>query len=144
MVGTATSRHPDGWGWGWEQTVAAVAVLDCSLGLGRGVHLLTRFWLAKSVFCARLLLCPFLIFSSLPLCAGQGTFGKVKLAQNTESGIEYAIKILDKSDIKANELTVNVRREVRMPGRKHAGGWDVGRSPVGHLHVWCSALRARR
>eukprot|EP00170_Pyropia_yezoensis_P004126 contig_17018_g4137 len=42
---------------------------------------------------------------------GQGTFGKVKLAQNTESGIEYAIKILDKSDIKANELTVNVRRE---------------------------------
>ncbi|KAK1860871.1 hypothetical protein I4F81_003457 [Pyropia yezoensis] len=46
------------------------------------------------------------------LCAGQGTFGKVKLAQNTESGIEYAIKILDKSDIKANELTVNVRREI--------------------------------
>jgi len=37
----------------------------------------------------------------------------VKLAEHTESGIEYAIKILDKSDIKANELTVNVRREVR-------------------------------
>lgn len=47
------------------------------------------------------------------LYAGQGTFGKVKLAENTESGIQYAIKILDKSDIKANELTVNVRREVR-------------------------------
>lgn len=26
--------------------------------------------------------------------------------------MEYAIKILDKSDIKANELTVNVRREI--------------------------------
>jgi len=50
----------------------------------------------------------------LGLGLGQGTFGKVKLAEHTESGIEYAIKILDKSDIKANELTVNVRREVRL------------------------------
>lgn len=43
---------------------------------------------------------------------GQGTFGKVKLAQHQETGHEYAIKILDKSDIKANELTLNVRREI--------------------------------
>lgn len=43
---------------------------------------------------------------------GQGTFGKVKLAQHQETGLEYAIKILDKSDIKANELTLNVRREI--------------------------------
>jgi serine/threonine protein kinase len=43
---------------------------------------------------------------------GQGTFGKVKLATHQETGLEYAIKILDKSDIKANELTVNVRREI--------------------------------
>ena len=43
---------------------------------------------------------------------GKGTFGKVKPAQHVETGQEYAIKILDKSDIKANELTLNVRREI--------------------------------
>jgi len=36
----------------------------------------------------------------------------VKLAQHSVSGLEYAIKILNKEDIKANELTVNVRREI--------------------------------
>ena len=46
------------------------------------------------------------------LPAGQGTFGKVKLAKHSDTGMEYAIKILDKGDIKANELTVNVRREI--------------------------------
>lgn len=51
---------------------------------------------------------PYIVTSTL----GQGTFGKVKLAQHQESGNEFAIKILDKSDIKANELTVNVRREI--------------------------------
>lgn len=51
---------------------------------------------------------PYIVTSTL----GQGTFGKVKLAQHQETGKEYAIKILDKSDIKANELTVNVRREI--------------------------------
>lgn len=51
---------------------------------------------------------PYIVTSTL----GQGTFGKVKLAQHQETGIEYAIKILDKSDIKANELTLNVRREI--------------------------------
>lgn len=51
---------------------------------------------------------PYIVTSTL----GQGTFGKVKLAQHQETGHEYAIKILDKSDIKANELTVNVRREI--------------------------------
>lgn len=51
---------------------------------------------------------PYSVTSTL----GQGTFGKVKLAQHQESGREFAIKILDKSDIKANELTVNVRREI--------------------------------
>lgn len=51
---------------------------------------------------------PYIVTSTL----GQGTFGKVKLAQHQETGTEYAIKILDKSDIKANELTVNVRREI--------------------------------
>jgi len=57
---------------------------------------------------------PPLVALSLALCLGQGTFGKVKLAKHNESGIEYAIKILDKSDIKDNALTVNVRREVRL------------------------------
>lgn len=83
-----------------------------------GVHLLTR--LCRPHMCCPGLSCV-LIFLSVFfffLCAGQGTFGKVKLAQNTESGIEYAIKILDKSDIKANELTVNVRREVRSGGTR--------------------------
>lgn len=51
---------------------------------------------------------PYIVTSTL----GQGTFGKVKLAQHQETGVEYAIKILDKSDIKANELTLNVRREI--------------------------------
>lgn len=51
---------------------------------------------------------PYIVTSTL----GQGTFGKVKLAQHQDTGVEYAIKILDKSDIKANELTVNVRREI--------------------------------
>lgn len=43
---------------------------------------------------------------------GQGTFGKVKLAQHEETGIEYAIKIMDKNSITENELTLNVRREI--------------------------------
>lgn len=51
---------------------------------------------------------PYIVTATL----GQGTFGKVKLAQHQETGQQYAIKILDKSDIKANELTVNVRREI--------------------------------
>eukprot|EP00181_Compsopogon_caeruleus_P001539 CAMPEP_0184686000 /NCGR_PEP_ID=MMETSP0312-20130426/20978_1 /TAXON_ID=31354 /ORGANISM="Compsopogon coeruleus, Strain SAG 36.94" /LENGTH=534 /DNA_ID=CAMNT_0027140657 /DNA_START=538 /DNA_END=2142 /DNA_ORIENTATION=- len=43
---------------------------------------------------------------------GEGTFGKVKLAEHQATGQQYAIKILDKSDIKAHELTINVRREI--------------------------------
>eukprot|EP00172_Hildenbrandia_rubra_P001046 Plantae.Rhodophyta-Hildenbrandia_rubra.ctg16273.p2 GENE.Plantae.Rhodophyta-Hildenbrandia_rubra.ctg16273~~Plantae.Rhodophyta-Hildenbrandia_rubra.ctg16273.p2 ORF type:complete len:441 (-),score=93.45 Plantae.Rhodophyta-Hildenbrandia_rubra.ctg16273:1980-3302(-) len=51
---------------------------------------------------------PYIVTDTL----GQGTFGKVKLAIHQDTHIEYAIKILDKSDIKENELTVNVRREI--------------------------------
>lgn len=43
---------------------------------------------------------------------GEGAFGKVKLAVNEETGREYAVKILTKSDINAHELTLQVRREI--------------------------------
>eukprot|EP00179_Madagascaria_erythrocladioides_P025354 CAMPEP_0198341168 /NCGR_PEP_ID=MMETSP1450-20131203/46691_1 /TAXON_ID=753684 ORGANISM="Madagascaria erythrocladiodes, Strain CCMP3234" /NCGR_SAMPLE_ID=MMETSP1450 /ASSEMBLY_ACC=CAM_ASM_001115 /LENGTH=495 /DNA_ID=CAMNT_0044046177 /DNA_START=84 /DNA_END=1571 /DNA_ORIENTATION=+ len=51
---------------------------------------------------------------------GHGTFGKVKLARNSETGVEYAMKILDKSDIRMNDLTASVRREISiMKALKH-------------------------
>ncbi|CAN8070715.1 unnamed protein product [Agarophyton chilense] len=43
---------------------------------------------------------------------GEGAFGKVRLAVDETTGMEYAIKIMDKSHIKANELTLQVRREI--------------------------------
>lgn len=43
---------------------------------------------------------------------GEGAFGKVRLAVDETSGKEYAMKIMDKSHIKANELTLQVRREI--------------------------------
>lgn len=43
---------------------------------------------------------------------GRGTFSEVKLAIHRDTRVEYAIKILNKSDIKENERTINVRREV--------------------------------
>lgn len=43
---------------------------------------------------------------------GEGAFGKVRLAVDETSGQQYAIKIMEKSHIKANELTLQVRREI--------------------------------
>lgn len=43
---------------------------------------------------------------------GEGAFGKVRLAVDETSGKQYAIKIMDKSHIKAHELTLQVRREI--------------------------------
>lgn len=43
---------------------------------------------------------------------GEGAFGKVRLAVDESTGKEYAMKIMDKSHIKANELTLQVRREI--------------------------------
>lgn len=43
---------------------------------------------------------------------GEGAFGKVRLAVDETSGKEFAIKIMEKSHIKANELTLQVRREI--------------------------------
>lgn len=43
---------------------------------------------------------------------GEGAFGKVRLAVDESTGKEYAMKIMAKSHIKANELTLQVRREI--------------------------------
>lgn len=43
---------------------------------------------------------------------GEGAFGKVRLAVDQTDGQQYAMKIMEKSHIKANELTLQVRREI--------------------------------
>lgn len=43
---------------------------------------------------------------------GEGAFGKVRIAVDETTGNQYAIKIMEKSHIKANELTLQVRREI--------------------------------
>lgn len=43
---------------------------------------------------------------------GEGAFGKVRIAVDETDGQQYAIKIMEKSHIRANELTVQVRREI--------------------------------
>eukprot|EP00177_Eucheuma_denticulatum_P002210 GFKZ01003952.1.p1 GENE.GFKZ01003952.1~~GFKZ01003952.1.p1 ORF type:complete len:1483 (-),score=240.72 GFKZ01003952.1:648-5096(-) len=58
----------------------------------------------------------YLLFETL----GEGAFGKVKLGVHEESGEQVAVKIMDKSDIKAQEMTMNVRREIAiMKALKH-------------------------
>mmetsp|Transcript_14943 Transcript_14943/g.25939 ORF Transcript_14943/g.25939 Transcript_14943/m.25939 type:complete len:993 (+) Transcript_14943:150-3128(+) len=43
---------------------------------------------------------------------GSGSYGKVKLAVHQPTGNQVAVKILDKSEIKANSMTLQVKREV--------------------------------
>ena len=43
---------------------------------------------------------------------GEGTFGKVKLAKNIQTGELVAIKILEKSKIENNDDLVCVNREI--------------------------------
>eukprot|EP00904_Undaria_pinnatifida_P006544 jgi/Undpi1/3019/HiC_scaffold_14.g06396.m1 len=43
---------------------------------------------------------------------GEGTFGKVKLAINTETGDKMAIKVLDKSIIQRQNMGAQVKREI--------------------------------
>ncbi|CAM9194425.1 unnamed protein product [Ectocarpus sp. 13 AM-2016] len=43
---------------------------------------------------------------------GEGTFGKVKLAINTENGEKMAIKVLDKSIIQRQNMGAQVKREI--------------------------------
>jgi serine/threonine protein kinase len=44
---------------------------------------------------------------------GEGTFAKVKLAVNTENGLYVAIKIIDKHMVVENNLTSQVKSEIR-------------------------------
>ncbi|CAM9585489.1 unnamed protein product [Chrysoparadoxa australica] len=43
---------------------------------------------------------------------GEGTFGKVKMAVNTETGEKVAIKVLDKSIIQKQNMGAQVKREI--------------------------------
>ena len=50
----------------------------------------------------------------------QPSFRRVKLGVHEETGEQVAVKIMDKSDIKAQEMTMNVRREIAiMKALKH-------------------------
>lgn len=52
---------------------------------------------------------------------GQGTFGKVKLATNTETGQQVAIKILDKEKIQKQNMGAQIKKEISiMKMVKHA------------------------
>mgnify|MGYP003878519725 CR=1 FL=1 len=43
---------------------------------------------------------------------GQGTFGKVKLATNVETGQQVAIKILDKEKIQKQNMGAQIKKEI--------------------------------
>mmetsp|Transcript_12760 Transcript_12760/g.34293 ORF Transcript_12760/g.34293 Transcript_12760/m.34293 type:complete len:681 (+) Transcript_12760:42-2084(+) len=58
----------------------------------------------------------YLLFETL----GEGAFGKVKLGVHEDTGEQVAVKCMDKADIKAQEMTMNVRREIAiMKALKH-------------------------
>ncbi|GLJ43271.1 hypothetical protein SUGI_0898430 [Cryptomeria japonica] len=43
---------------------------------------------------------------------GEGTFAKVKLARNIETGKNFAVKIIDKDTVRKNKLMYQVKREI--------------------------------
>lgn len=43
---------------------------------------------------------------------GEGAFGKVKLAIDSVTGKEYAVKVMEKAHIEEHDLTLQVRREI--------------------------------
>ncbi|CAG9325640.1 unnamed protein product [Blepharisma stoltei] len=45
---------------------------------------------------------------------GEGSYGKVRLAEHTETGEQFAIKILDKVKIKQDNLIENLRQEIHI------------------------------
>ena len=52
---------------------------------------------------------------------GEGTFGKVKLAFNTENQRQYAIKVLDKGKIQQQNMGLQIKKEISiMKMVKHA------------------------
>ncbi|GAB0494758.1 hypothetical protein MMPV_006054 [Pyropia vietnamensis] len=73
----------------------------------------------------------YLLFETL----GEGAFGKVKLGVHEDTGEQVAVKVMDKSDIKAQEMTMNVRREIAiMKALKH-------KNIVNLRHVLTSATK---
>lgn len=59
---------------------------------------------------------------------GEGAFGKVRLAVDETDGQQYAMKIMEKSHIKANELTLQVRREIAvMKAMRHRKYMHISR-----------------
>ncbi|KAA8494516.1 CBL-interacting protein kinase 23 [Porphyridium purpureum] len=50
---------------------------------------------------------------------GQGAFGKVKLGKHTETGVQYAVKIIEKKEIAANSMAANVKREISIMRQLH-------------------------
>ena len=44
---------------------------------------------------------------------GEGTFGKVKYAVNTETGERVAIKVLDKEKIQKQNMGAQIKKEIR-------------------------------
>eukprot|EP00741_Cyanophora_paradoxa_P008701 tig00001371_g8423.t1 len=46
---------------------------------------------------------------------GEGTFGKVKYASNTETGERVAIKILDKEKIQKQNMGEQIKKEISFP-----------------------------
>lgn len=63
-----------------------------------------------SSFSRSLSLCRFDIIKKL----GQGTYGKVQLGMNKDTGQEVAIKTIKKSKIEAEADLVRIRREVQI------------------------------
>lgn len=57
---------------------------------------------------------------------GEGTFGKVKYAENTETGEKVAIKVLNKREIEKHRMEEQIKKEVRVtPNLRHS-----------HPNVW--------
>lgn len=61
---------------------------------------------------------------------GEGAFGKVRLAIDERTGLEYAMKVMEKSHIQAQELTLQVRREIAvMKAMQHRKFYMISEAP---------------
>ncbi|ONM62432.1 CBL-interacting serine/threonine-protein kinase 8 [Zea mays] len=59
---------------------------------------------------------------------GEGTFAKVKFAQNTETGESVAMKVLDRSSILKNKMAEQVTKLASFFFARWVGTWDVAGS----------------